>query len=128
MELTLPRTFTTVESTLERAGLRDGYIEKYAYGFLENLGLGKANGRTLFVTGDRRPGLYDALERVPREAQALEMEDVDVKDLLETGQVVMERSALRELIQQHQSDLVSKVVVQGFPQPGPLIGHQVLGS
>jgi large subunit ribosomal protein L4 len=46
--------------------------------------------------------------------RALELEDVDVKDLLETGRIVIERSALREMIKQHSSDLISRVVVNGL--------------
>lgn len=69
--------------------------------------MGHADGRTLFVTKDRRELLFGALEeeKMGREAQALEAEDVDVKDLLELGRIVVERSALDWIFGQHESDL-----------------------
>jgi large subunit ribosomal protein L4 len=35
---------------------------------------------------------------------------------------------LKELIEQHQSDLVSRVVMQGLVKGGPAIGTPVLGA
>ncbi|KAM0278457.1 hypothetical protein ACHAO9_012152 [Fusarium lateritium] len=40
-----------------------------------------------------------AMEQLPWEGRALDMEDVDVKNLLETGRTVLERSVLKELIE-----------------------------
>jgi large subunit ribosomal protein L4 len=40
----------------------------------------------------------------------------------------MERSVLKELIKQHESDLVSKVVINGFAPGGPQSGIKVLGA
>ncbi|KAK5994017.1 Large ribosomal subunit protein uL4m [Cladobotryum mycophilum] len=114
MELAMPSDFEMVADRYMKDGLREAYLKKYMAGVLGSLGLGKADGRTLFVTAGRRDRLYEAMEQVPWEGRALGLEDVDVKDLLETGKVVMERSVLREMIEQHQSDLVSRIVVNGF--------------
>lgn len=127
MDLQLPTDFEMVAGKFLKDGLREKYLQRYMTGVLGNLGLGKADGRTLFVTGDRREALYEAMEQVPWEGRALGYEDVDVKDLLETGKVVMERAVLQELIEQHQSDLVTKVMVDGF-KSGPPTGTQVLGA
>lgn len=127
MELTLPSDFEMLAEKYLKDGLREGYLQKYMTGVLGSLGLGRADGRTLFVTGDRRERLYDAMETVPWEGRALELEDVDVKDLLETGKVVVERAVLKEMIQMHQSDLVSRVFVRGLPPAGPQIGKPILG-
>ncbi|KAF7561015.1 hypothetical protein G7046_g3120 [Stylonectria norvegica] len=128
MELTMPEEFELVAGKYLKDGLRETYLKRYMTGVLGSLGLGRASGRTLFVTGDRREQLYEAMEQVPWEGRALDFEDVDVKDLLETGKVVMERSVLKEMIQAHQSDLVSRVVMQGLIKGGPATGITVLGA
>ncbi|TQV91775.1 60S ribosomal protein L4 [Cordyceps javanica] len=125
MELAVPEDFASVAHHF-KDGLREAYLEKYMRGVLSALRLGRADGRTLFVTGDRRDWLYTAMEQLPAEGRALDLPDVDVKDLLETGKVVMERSVLKEMMEQHQSDLVSRVVVGGLPTQGPQTGERVL--
>ncbi|GFP55764.1 hypothetical protein ACSS6W_008837 [Trichoderma asperelloides] len=126
MELSMPEDFEMVADKYMKDGLREAYLKKYMSGMLNTLGLGREDGRTLFVTGDRRDRLYEAMEQVPWEGRALDLEDVDVKDLLETGKVVMERSVLREMIEQHQSDLVSRIVINGFAKGGPALGEKEL--
>lgn len=127
MELPLPDDFLALAQA-GRLGreLEDGYVSKYVKQMLHSLEWGKANGRTLFVTGDRRPNLFTSLEVAGEEARALEVDDVDVKDLLETGRVVVERSALKEMIERHQSDLVSRVFINGVRRPGPAIGETLV--
>lgn len=128
MELSMPADFDLVADKYMKDGLREAYLKRYVTGMLEALNLGKASGRTLFVTGDRREQLYEAMEQVPWEGRALEYDDVDVKDLLETGKVVVERSVLKEMIENHQSDLVSRVVMQGFVKGGPVSGTKIIGA
>uniref|UniRef100_A0A8H7NK49 Large ribosomal subunit protein uL4m n=2 Tax=Bionectria ochroleuca TaxID=29856 RepID=A0A8H7NK49_BIOOC len=125
MELAMPRGFEKAHKKDLRWGLREAYQARYMKSVLDTLGLGKADGRTLFVTGDRREQLYSAMEQVPWEGRALDLEDVDIKDLLETGKVVMERSVLKEMIERHQSDLVSNVVVGGLKGSGIPTGQKV---
>ena len=62
---------------------------------------------TLFVTMERRDGLFKALrgEGMYRHARAEEAAWVDVKDLLEGSKVVIERTALETLFEEHESDL-----------------------
>lgn len=126
MELPLPKDFEMVEGRHMKDGLRESYLGKYMGGVLESLNLGREDGRTLFVTGDYRQKLFEAMEQVPWEGRALDLEDVDVKDLLEDGKVVIERSALKEMIEQHQSDLVTRIVVGGLTMSGPQSGQKVL--
>lgn len=127
LDLPLPDDFLRLAATggLQRE-LEDGFVRRYLGQIMGALEWGKANGRTTFITGDKRPNLFSSLEVAGEHGRALELEDVDVKDLLETGRVVIERSALREMIQQHQSDLVSRVVVDGVPVAGPPIGETVV--
>ncbi|KAM0340861.1 hypothetical protein ACHAPU_010277 [Fusarium lateritium] len=128
MDLVLPTDYELVAGKYLKDGLKEAYLKRYMTGMLGNLGLGRASGRTLFVTGNRREALFGAMEQLPWEGRALDMEDVDVKDLLETGKVVLERSVLKELIEQHQSDLVSRVVMQGLVKGGPVLGTPVIGA
>lgn len=87
---------------------------------------GRTGHRTTFITSDHRPNLFTSLEMAGEHARALELQDVDVKDLLETGRIVIEREALREMIERHQSDLVSRIYVNGVRSSGPAIGTQVV--
>lgn len=127
MDLPLPEDFLNVPAKFLKDGLREAYVARYMKGVLDSLGLGRPDGRTLFVTGDRRETLYSAMEEISEEGRALEYEDVDVKDLLEEGKVVMERAVLKEMIEAHQSDLVANIVVNGFAHSGPPVGKEVLG-
>lgn len=85
----------------------EGSLERYMRDFLKWQNMGRAGGRTLFVTSERRHNLFDALEgeNMGRHARALEVGLVDVKDMLEMGRVVMEREALEELFLEHENDL-----------------------
>jgi large subunit ribosomal protein L4 len=85
----------------------EGSLERYMRDLLAWQNMGRAGGRTLFVTSERRHNLFDALEgdNMGRHARALEVELVDVKDMLEMGRVVIERDALEELFIEHESDL-----------------------
>jgi large subunit ribosomal protein L4 len=112
----------------ESTELEDGFVRRYMRDIMQGLQWGKDHGRTTFVTGDRRPNLFTSLEVAGEEGRALELEDVDVKDLLETGRIVIERQALREMIRRHQSDLVSNIVVNGLKHQGPKLGEAVLTS
>ena len=89
----------------------DGALQRYMRELLTWQNMGNEGGRTLFVTAERRDGLFDALEGVQmgRHARALEVDLVDVKDMLEMGRVVIERDALEELFLEHESDLDPKL-------------------
>lgn len=136
MELPLPDEFLALVEAGRLRGLdmeestelEDGFVRRYVKGLMKGLAWGAENGRTTFVTGDRRPNLFTSLEVAGEEGRALELEDVDVKDLLETGRIVIERGALREMIKRHQSDLVSNVVVNGLRYRGPELGSPVVAA
>lgn len=74
---------------------------------------GNPSGGSLFVTLERREKLFTALQYpgMDKEARALTVDEVDVKDLLEGGRVVIEKKALRRIFLEHRSDLGSKVRV-----------------
>jgi large subunit ribosomal protein L4 len=72
---------------------------------------GKGNGRTLVVTSGEKENLYAAMDGAGQHGRVLEREDVDVKDLLELGRVVIEKGALDWLLDEHQADLKSRVKI-----------------
>ncbi|GAB7343900.1 hypothetical protein MBLNU457_1855t1 [Dothideomycetes sp. NU457] len=73
----------------------------------------KSQGRSLFVTKEKRPNLFAVLEEegMDKHARARSLKDVDVKDLLEGGRVVIERKALDQLFEKHVRDLSTNVRV-----------------
>ena len=73
---------------------------------LEVLGWGNAGGRSLFVTGQEREGLFRGLSKAGQHGRALIVDDVDVKDLLELGRVVVEKQALDSIFKRHKSDVL----------------------
>lgn len=129
LELPLPNDFLQMVSA-EVLGreLEDGFVRKYMKQILDGLSWGKAHGRTTFITGDRRPNLFTAMDVAGEDGRAMLLDDVDVKDLLETGRIVIERSALKEMVKNHQSDLISSVAVNGIRAKGPPIGQLILNA
>ncbi|OBT69546.1 hypothetical protein VE03_01230 [Pseudogymnoascus sp. 23342-1-I1] len=83
---------------------RASYLKKV---FAHN-GFGSAEGRSLVVTTEERENLFWAFEHAGEEGAALLDVEVDVKDLLEMGRVIIEKSALDNLLRDHQSDLIGK--------------------
>jgi large subunit ribosomal protein L4 len=67
---------------------------------------GQRYGRSILVTLQDRPLLAKALEDAPKEGWTGKWNEVDVKDILTTGRVVIERPALKNILLSHQDDLV----------------------
>ena len=66
---------------------------------------GNADGRSLIVTRDVRPNLFQALANAGEHGRVKLEKDVDVKDLLELGRIIIEKKALDSILQHHSSDL-----------------------
>jgi large subunit ribosomal protein L4 len=115
-----PDFWELVEHNLLKGELREGYMRKQAKQLVGTHGWGKEFGRTLFVTAAKREVLFEAMGCAGDEGRALVVADVDVKDLLEEGRVVIEREALDEMLESHQSDLEFKLSMGavGFPKVG----------
>ncbi|MCJ1333052.1 54S ribosomal protein, mitochondrial [Thelotrema lepadinum] len=73
---------------------------------LERNGMGNADGRSLIVTEGVRPNLFGALAGAGEQGRVKTKEDVDVKDLLELGRIVVEKSVLDWIFERHSSDIV----------------------
>ncbi|KAI9890422.1 MAG: 54S ribosomal protein, mitochondrial [Vezdaea aestivalis] len=67
------------------------------------------SGTPMVVTKKHRRNLFHALEQSGRNGQAKTQDDVDVKDLLSMSRVVIERRALKSILQTHSSDLDHKI-------------------
>lgn len=70
---------------------------------------GKANGRSLIVTRKLKHNLFEALAHAGKEGLAKTEEDVDVKDILELGRIIIEKRALDSILKRHSSDLNRRV-------------------
>ena len=72
---------------------------------------GKQDGRSLIVTRRVMPKLFDALnggKEQPgcgRHGIVKEEADIDVKDLLELGRIIIEKRSLDAILREHSSDL-----------------------
>ncbi|MCJ1247373.1 54S ribosomal protein, mitochondrial [Trapelia coarctata] len=66
---------------------------------------GNADGRSLIVTKGIRQNLFEAIAGAGEDGRAKTEDDVDVKDLLELGRIIIERSALDGILKKHSTDL-----------------------
>ena len=81
---------------------------RYAKAIFEHNHWGKDDGRTLVIASQHQPKLAQALKFTGEDGRFQTVEEVDVKDLLELGRVVIEKSALDQVLSEHQSDLVNR--------------------
>ncbi|KAI1375171.1 ribosomal protein L4 [Hypoxylon crocopeplum] len=118
VELPFPQEFAALVASGELSDeLQKSFKAKWARQVLDANNWGRRAGRSTFITATPRENLFEALAEVPNYGRALDVADVDVKDLLETGRLVVEREALMEMIESHQSDLVSRVFVANAAVP-----------
>ena len=89
---------------------------KYVEDMFAAHGWGNEGGRSLLVTLGRkgRGDLRRVMEQIGNHGRTLTWEEVDVKDLLEMGRVVIEREALGNILLSHQSDLTNSIWVKGL--------------
>lgn len=78
--------------------------------------MGHKHGRTLLITAQERPAMTEVFEdEVARwEAELLKASDVDVKDLLELGHLMIEKEALDNILYTHQKDLSGDARIENF--------------
>lgn len=66
---------------------------------------GRKFGRSLLITEVKKEKLIRSVAEISEDASVLDREDVDVKDLLETGRLIIEKKALDRMLAHHSSDL-----------------------
>ncbi|KAL4779485.1 ribosomal protein L4 domain-containing protein [Aspergillus varians] len=69
---------------------------------------GREFGRSTLITDKLDEELFETVRGVGEHAKILDRGDVDVKDLLETGRLIVEKTALDRILSQHSRDLKSK--------------------
>ncbi|KAG9235227.1 putative 60S ribosomal protein yml6, mitochondrial [Amylocarpus encephaloides] len=69
---------------------------------------GKSNGKSLIITNEYRPSLFEPMEKVREHGRARIGAEIDVKDLLTLSRIIIEKSALEQMLREHQSDLVPR--------------------
>ncbi|KAL6233387.1 hypothetical protein BDW75DRAFT_215449 [Aspergillus navahoensis] len=69
---------------------------------------GREFGRSTLITNRVHEELFDTVRAVGEDAKILDREDVDVKDLLETGRLIVEKRALDRILKEHSRDLNNK--------------------
>lgn len=133
MELPLPADFVTLlesgalrESNNDGHELETGFRTKWVKQVLDANDWGRKAGRSTFITTSRRQNLFDALDLVPNWGRALDVGDVDVKDLLETGRIIVERDALMHMIENHQSDILPRVTFVNGTLPNKAVSGEIL--
>ncbi|KAJ5757628.1 uncharacterized protein N7511_006322 [Penicillium nucicola] len=70
-------------------------------------GWDQKKGRVTLITRKADERLAEAAEKFPKHVKYLELSDVDVKDMLETGRIVIEKRALHQLLRNNSTDLTS---------------------
>lgn len=73
--------------------------KQYAKQIFINHNWGKGNGRSLLITTNERHNLFEAMEKIGSHGRVKVVDDVDVKNLLESGRVIIEEAALTEILQ-----------------------------
>lgn len=66
---------------------------------------GNADGRSLIVTREVLPNLFEALNGCKEDGRIRTEADVDVKNLLGFGRIIIEKRALDSILKNHSSDL-----------------------
>ncbi|KAF3902876.1 hypothetical protein AA313_de0208198 [Arthrobotrys entomopaga] len=83
---------------------------------------GADNGKTLFITMTKRLNLWCGLNKLSQHGRCMTVEDVDVKDLLETGRIVIEQHALEWLGAKHGITFPERKVKTKKPRKGRIEG------
>ena len=74
-------------------------------GFFATWPWGKGHGRSLFIVDTLSEEFGDAMKNLGQHGLVKDVKDIDVKDLVEMGRIVIERKALDALLMAHSSDI-----------------------
>lgn len=67
--------------------------------------IGNKEGRSMIITKDVLPNLWAAVAGAGQHAKIKSEKEADVKNLLELGRVIIEKSAFDSILAEHSSDL-----------------------
>ncbi|PNS18213.1 50S ribosomal protein L4 [Sphaceloma murrayae] len=107
------------EAEIERKGPGSA---RWVSEMLQWNGWGKESGGSLIVTEHKRKNLWDAIRENAEGWQLLDkkegtcrtVKEVDVKNLLEGGRVIIELKALQKIFQQHTQDLKTRAILASW--------------
>ncbi|KAJ6033254.1 hypothetical protein N7499_009520 [Penicillium canescens] len=68
-------------------------------------GWDQKKGRVTLITQKADERLFQAAEKFQKHVKCIDFADVDVKDMLETGRIVIEKEALHRLLRENSTDL-----------------------
>lgn len=71
-------------------------------------GWGTRKGRSTFITEKVDEELFEKVSKLHRWASIMDRIDVDVKNLLETSRLIIEKTALDQILKEHSRDLKSR--------------------
>lgn len=75
---------------------------------------GSEHGRSTLITDRPSQHLFSTVSEMGKHAKILHRKDVDVKDLLETGRLIIEKWALDRILMEHSRDLSRRVAVAKY--------------
>ncbi|KAJ6144871.1 50S ribosomal protein L4 [Penicillium chermesinum] len=76
--------------------------------YLHANGWGTKNGRSTFITKSFDEELFEKVSRMDKYATIRDLKKVDVKNLLETSRLIIEKQALDKILAAHSKDLRSR--------------------
>ena len=95
-----------VDNDIKMPNLTDA---RYLSNLFEENRWGKGFRRSMLVTDSIAEDLARAMKAIGEHGLVKDIKDVDVKDMLETGRIVIERRVLNSLLAFHSSDLVESM-------------------
>ena len=106
-------------------GIQKDQTARFLANWFEENQWGKGFGRSLLVTAHLQDTMAKAMEQIGEHGSLKDVEDVDVKDMLETGRIVMEKTVLDALLLAHSSDIGQQHSLHGAMQ---LAGRRAVES
>lgn len=105
-----------VDGNADLAAIINNNRARYMKEMLAWHSMGHTNGRTLIITQEKRVALADTFDNhdLSKEGQLVALEHVDVKHLLNLGRIIIEHSALDQMLREHESDVVPTQRLKGF--------------
>lgn len=88
--------------------LPEDHSARWLHNFFITNGWGKGNGRTLVVQRSMNEWTLRSMEQIEEHAKVRDTSDVDVKDLLSCGRVIIEKAALDEILRERSEFAVKQ--------------------
>lgn len=97
--------FNEKTNTIPESEINAPSLSSYLAKVFETNGWGHSAGRSTIILSERHENLQNAMEDVGHHGTILAIEDVDVKDLLKTGRLIIGQRALKAMLNRHSRDI-----------------------